>query len=154
MRLSAIRYEVKAFLLFKHEQSHGKKILKSDFSKVMKTFSTIHNIELIIYLQERDFCKNFKIPPKTLLNFLMTLEDHYLKEIPYHNHLHASDVTQSTHILLNSPNLEVGHKKTKLYSCRCNHWTFCSGQNFRKKVNKQEVFVATSSGNFISNLSK
>ena len=37
----------------------------------------------------------------------MTLEDHYLKDIPYHNHLHASDVTQSTHILLNSPNLEV-----------------------------------------------
>jgi cAMP-specific phosphodiesterase 4 len=57
--------------------------------------------------QERDFCKIFKIGPRTLLNFLMTLEDHYLKDIPYHNHLHASDVTQSTHILLNSPNLEV-----------------------------------------------
>ena len=37
----------------------------------------------------------------------MTVEDHYLKDIPYHNHLHAADVTQSTHILLNSPNLDV-----------------------------------------------
>merc|ERR1712141_680546 len=36
----------------------------------------------------------------------MTVEDHYLKDIPYHNHLHAADVTQSTHILLNSPNLD------------------------------------------------
>ena len=37
----------------------------------------------------------------------MTVEDHYLSDIPYHNHLHAADVTQSTHILLNSPNLDV-----------------------------------------------
>ena len=29
--------------------------------------------------QERDLLKTFKIAPKTLLNFLMTLEDHYLK---------------------------------------------------------------------------
>jgi len=50
--------------------------------------------------QERDLLKTFRIPPKTLLTFLMTLEDHYIKDIPYHNHLHAADVTQSTHILL------------------------------------------------------
>lgn len=56
--------------------------------------------------QERDFCKIFKIPQRTLLNFLMTAEDHYVKDNPYHNHLHAADVTQSTHILLNSPNLD------------------------------------------------
>ena len=70
------------------------------------------DIKLLLYLffhQERELCKIFKIAPRTLLNFLMTLEDHYLKDIPYHNHLHASDVTQSTHILLNSPNLEVSH---------------------------------------------
>ena len=29
--------------------------------------------------QERDLLNTFKIPPKTLLSFLMTLEDHYLK---------------------------------------------------------------------------
>nr|XP_053631264.1 cAMP-specific 3',5'-cyclic phosphodiesterase-like [Cherax quadricarinatus] len=37
---------------------------------------------------------------------MMTLEDHYLKDVPYHNSLHAADVTQSTHVLLNSPALE------------------------------------------------
>ncbi len=51
--------------------------------------------------------KAFKIPAKTLVSFLMTLEDHYGKEVPYHNHYHAADVTQSTHVLLNSPALEV-----------------------------------------------
>ena len=40
-----------------------------------------------------------------MVNFLMTLEDHYVRDIPYHNHQHAADVTQSTHVLLNSPNL-------------------------------------------------
>merc|ERR1711899_690520 len=29
-----------------------------------------------------------------------------LKDVPYHNSLHAADVTQSTHVLLNSPVLE------------------------------------------------
>jgi hypothetical protein len=52
----------------------------------------------------------FKIPDKTLVSFLMTLEDHYGKEVPYHNHFHAADVTQSTHVLLNSPALEVSRE--------------------------------------------
>ena len=51
--------------------------------------------------------KQFKIPGKTLVNFLLSLEDNYLKEVPYHNSLHAADVTQSTHVLLNSHALEV-----------------------------------------------
>ena len=43
----------------------------------------------------------------------MTLEDHYLKEVQYHNHLHAADVTQSCHVLLNSAALrEVIHSFT------------------------------------------
>ena len=29
--------------------------------------------------QERDLLKTFRIPTKTLLTFLMTLEDHYIK---------------------------------------------------------------------------
>ena len=56
--------------------------------------------------QERDLMRHFKIPARTMVNFLMTLEDHYVKDIPYHNHSHAADVTQSTHVLLQSPNLE------------------------------------------------
>ena len=51
--------------------------------------------------------KQSKIPGNVFVNFLMTLEDHYLKDVPYHNSLHAADVTQSTHVLLNSPALEV-----------------------------------------------
>jgi len=55
---------------------------------------------------ERDILKNFKIPADTLLTFLKTLEAHYLSHVPYHNAIHAADVTQSTHVLLNSPALE------------------------------------------------
>ena len=57
-------------------------------------------------LQERDLLRAFQIPAPTLLCFLMTLEDHYLKDVQYHNHLHAADVTQSCHILLNSSSLQ------------------------------------------------
>ena len=30
-----------------------------------------------------------------------------VSDVPYHNSVHAADVTQSTHVLLNSPALEV-----------------------------------------------
>nr|CAD7435115.1 unnamed protein product [Timema monikensis] len=46
------------------------------------------------------------IPPKTFVTFMMTLEDHYVKDNPFHNSMHAADVTQSTHVLLNTPALE------------------------------------------------
>jgi cAMP-specific phosphodiesterase 4 len=49
----------------------------------------------------------FKIPAKTLVTFLMTLEDHYVRDVPYHNSLHGADVAQSIHYLLKSPALEV-----------------------------------------------
>lgn len=38
---------------------------------------------------------------------MMTLEDHYVKDNPFHNSLHAADVAQSTNVLLNTPALEV-----------------------------------------------
>lgn len=46
------------------------------------------------------------IPPKTFLAFMATLEDHYVKDNPFHNSMHAADVTQSTNVLLNTPALE------------------------------------------------
>ena len=61
--------------------------------------------------------KQFKIDSKTLINFLMTLEENYLKDVPYHNSRHAADVTQSTHVLLNSPALEVVPPKTLRRQC-------------------------------------
>ena len=60
-----------------------------------------------IALQERDLMKTFKIAPNTLVTFLMHLEGHYGRDVPYHNNIHAADVTQSTHVLLSVPALEV-----------------------------------------------
>ncbi len=76
------------------------------------------NVTHALYsLQERDLIKQFKIPGKTLVNFLLTLEDNYLRDVPYHNSLHAADITQSTHVLLNSPALEVNLAKVPERSC-------------------------------------
>lgn len=71
---------------------------------------------LCLWLQERDLMKTFKIPAKTLVTFLMTLEDNYIREVPYHNSMHAADVAQSTHVLLKSPALEVNSKINFLHS--------------------------------------
>ena len=75
----------------------------------IKSMSYKRKIDSLLFFlfQERDLIKHFKIPPNTLLTFLKTLEMHYLKNVPYHNAAHAADVTQSTHVLLNSPALEV-----------------------------------------------
>ena len=43
---------------------------------------------------------------KTVINFLVTLENHY-QEVPYHNSAHAADVVQSVHVLLNSSAFQV-----------------------------------------------
>lgn len=59
------------------------------------------------HFQERDLLKTFKIPLDTFITYLMTLEDHYHSDVAYHNNIHAADVTQSTHVLLSTPALEV-----------------------------------------------
>lgn len=46
------------------------------------------------------------VPAKVFLAFMSTLEDHYVKDNPFHNSVHAADVTQSTNVLLNTPALE------------------------------------------------
>lgn len=58
-------------------------------------------------LQERDLLKTFRIPVDTFVTYVMTLEDHYHANVAYHNSLHAADVTQSTHVLLSTPALDV-----------------------------------------------
>lgn len=35
------------------------------------------------------------------------LQKHYLKDVPFHNCIHASDVTQTTHVLLSAQAFEV-----------------------------------------------
>jgi len=48
----------------------------------------------------------FKLSASTLLTYLSQVEDHY-RNVPYHNHVHAADVTQSIHSLLSIPALQV-----------------------------------------------
>lgn len=57
--------------------------------------------------KERDLLKTFHIPVDTFITYVMTLEDHYHANVAYHNSLHAADVTQSTHVLLSTPALDV-----------------------------------------------
>ena len=57
--------------------------------------------------------KTFSISPDTLINYLTVLEDNY-QPVPYHNKIHAADVTQSIHVLLNSKALEVLTTKLNL----------------------------------------
>lgn len=57
--------------------------------------------------QERHLLKTFKIPAEKLITYLMHLEDHYRPDAPYHNRVHAADVTQSAHVLLSVSALQV-----------------------------------------------
>lgn len=56
--------------------------------------------------RDRDLFATFKIPHEKLVTLLLCLEDHYNTYVPYHNNLHAADVTLSMNNLLNSPALE------------------------------------------------
>lgn len=56
--------------------------------------------------KQRNLLKTFQISATTFLNCMLTLEDHY-QNVPYHNSVHASDVVQSVHVLLNTPALDV-----------------------------------------------
>ena len=60
-----------------------------------------------VIFQKRDIFRHFQISQKLFLNYMMTIEDHYSKSNPFHNSMHAADVTQSTHVLLNMPALDT-----------------------------------------------
>ncbi|CAG9560354.1 unnamed protein product [Danaus chrysippus] len=55
----------------------------------------------------RELLSTLQIPARTFLAFAVTLEEHYIRDNPFHNSLHAADVTQSTHVLLNTPALDA-----------------------------------------------
>ena len=79
--------------------------------------SIVVNINLMLFCfisllnthaqQARGLIKEFEIPHRTLIQYLMTIEDHYHKDIKYHNQIHAADVVHSTNYLLSSPALAV-----------------------------------------------
>ncbi|XP_050670657.1 cAMP-specific 3',5'-cyclic phosphodiesterase isoform X2 [Leptidea sinapis] len=55
----------------------------------------------------RDLLTTLQVPARTFIAFAVTLEEHYNRENPFHNSLHAADVAQSTHVLLNTPALDA-----------------------------------------------
>lgn len=61
---------------------------------------------LFLLWQEREILNTLMVPAKVFLALISTLEDHYVKDNPFHNSLHAADVAQSTNVLLNTPALE------------------------------------------------
>jgi hypothetical protein len=66
---------------------------------------------LVFFSQERGLTDTFKIPFDCLLNYLVHVEDHYRRDNPYHNSIHAADVTQSSHVLLSLAALQVSAKR-------------------------------------------
>ncbi|VDP73892.1 unnamed protein product [Echinostoma caproni] len=48
----------------------------------------------------------FSIDPATLVRYLIRLEQNYHPDVPYHNSLHATDVIQTSHYLLQAEPLE------------------------------------------------
>lgn len=60
--------------------------------------------------------RKFKIPPQVLENFLTKIEEGYCHhKNPYHNNLHATDVTQTMHHILCKIGLMVWNKFQALY---------------------------------------
>ncbi|KAJ6224787.1 hypothetical protein RDWZM_003332, partial [Blomia tropicalis] len=78
-----------------------------DLFKVSE-YSNRHPLTAIMYtiFRSRDLMKTFQIPSQTFIRLMLTLEDHYHSEVPYHNSIHAADVAQSVHVLLLSPALD------------------------------------------------
>ena len=54
-----------------------------------------------------------KVDESVLLQFLTTLERKY-HDNPYHNNIHAADVMQTTHILLNSASLKQAFQEVEV----------------------------------------
>jgi len=52
----------------------------------------------------------FKLSPETVVTYLLHLEEHYNLDTPYHNNVHAADVTQSAYALLSVGALRVSVK--------------------------------------------
>ena len=53
-----------------------------------------------------DLINQFRIPVPQLIKYATILEAQYHSNVPYHNCIHAADVTQSTYYLLGAPALE------------------------------------------------
>jgi len=59
--------------------------------------------------QERELLGALHIPDRTMINYLALLEQHYRPTVAYHNSIHAADVTQTSHVMMLAPALEVSN---------------------------------------------
>lgn len=96
--------------------------------------------------QEREILNTLMVPAKVFLALVTTLEDHYVKDNPFHNSLHAADVTQSTNVLLNTPALE--NVFTPLEICAalfaaCVHDVDHPGLTNQFLINSSELWAAS-----------
>jgi len=88
--------------LFKAEEILGEKPLKWVARMVFKS----HGI-----------AEAFKIDEKKLNEFLSNTEGTYAPENPYHNNVHAADVTWNLHYLLCTSGLNMTMTKLELFAC-------------------------------------
>ena len=82
------------------------KLIKVSLVNIINNRYT-YSYSICFIFQERNLLKTFKIPPQTLLTYMLHLEQHYRPDVPYHNNVHAADVAQSSNVLLSVPALEV-----------------------------------------------
>lgn len=81
----------------------GFAVLSSPYSQYAMEKSVMGDNEPMLEkedLKGYKFLKEFDIHPKTMANFLRAIQQDYVDENPYHNSIHAADVTQSVHSLL------------------------------------------------------
>jgi len=64
-------------------------------------------LRLMRRAQDRRLMSAFKMSPETVVTYLLHLEEHYNCHTPYHNNVHAADVTQSAYVLLSVAALQV-----------------------------------------------
>lgn len=62
------------------------------------------------------FLEEFNISAKTMVNFLRAIQNEYIDENPYHNSVHAADVTQSMHSLLSMGGDRFSKAEIELFS--------------------------------------
>ena len=63
-----------------------------------------------------NFISKLNVREKTLVEFLRAIEEKYNAEVSYHNHVHAADVTQSLHVILQMGAKNFTEEKLELFA--------------------------------------
>eukprot|EP00980_Cylindrotheca_fusiformis_P016252 scaffold4829_cov129-Cylindrotheca_fusiformis.AAC.12 len=97
----------------------GFAVLSSPYSQYAMEQSLAGDTELLINKDDLPgyrFLKEFDISPKTMANFLRTIQQDYVNENAYHNSIHAADVTQSVHSLLTMGGEEFSNGEIQVFA--------------------------------------